>query len=269
MSMEIKTAVINGINLADLKTNIDAFLVPGYVLLKKKVNQAGTEALLLYYNIYSKNFTNGKFVINADGSGILIYNNLYPVAVARGISFTLFTQTGSVGTGGCYTWVQLAEMMAAGIDNQSHTQTHTRLTTLTFPQIIAELTAANNDFIANGFPVPDHLAYPFGSFDDNVIAAVSTIYKSGRTIMPYENFPQFRNINKYKITTCYGDITTYPTNIYQVFTEIDRAANLKTYCIYYDHGYTTPAMYNTIIDYAWYRGLDIINYPQLFALLEP
>jgi peptidoglycan/xylan/chitin deacetylase (PgdA/CDA1 family) len=277
MSIQFKTQIINGIDLANLKANIDAFLIAGYVLKRKEINNTGTQAILFYRNNYVKTFANGKLLITLDGAVDTIYNVIYPVLLARGVTATYYCETGAVGGGGCLTWANAADMLANGIDVQSHTRTHTRLTLLTFPQIITELTNANNDLIANGIPAANHLAYPFGSYDANVIAAVSTMMQTGRTINgilygsdTFLYVSQFRDVNKYIINSDYCDFTTYPSHMDFIKSCLDSAKINKSLVTIYDHGYSTASDYNTILDYAiTYLGLDIINITQLYALLEP
>jgi len=77
-----------------------------------------------------------------------------------------------------------------GWDFEDHTNTHPHLNQLTADQIRAEEDAVNLAFTSHGYPVPQHLAYPYGSYDAAVIQVISTYRKSGRTVSGnMETFP--------------------------------------------------------------------------------
>jgi len=67
-------------------------------------------------------------------------------------------------------------------DFEDHTNTHAHLKSLSEAQIRAEEDAVNAAFIAHGYPVPQHLAYPYGEYTTAVEAAISQYRKSGRTV---------------------------------------------------------------------------------------
>lgn len=269
MSYKVKTELIVGADLAALELNIDAFLAAGNVLITKKINSTNTQALLIYYNIYDNFFANGILSFGLDGSTIGIYNNFYPAVLATGIEATTFNVANNIGVAGNYNWIQLGQMIAAGIENQCHTFDHTRLTTLTFAQIQANLAAADALYIANGLLAPQHIAYPFGSFNDTVKAACATMRLSGRTIEPYVMYPQWRDVDKFEITAIFMDAILYPENMNEIKTAIDQAILNKSLLTIYDHGNSTQAQYEEIINYGILRGINILKYSDAYALLEP
>jgi peptidoglycan/xylan/chitin deacetylase (PgdA/CDA1 family) len=71
---------------------------------------------------------------------------------------------------------------ALGWDFECHTNTHANLKGSSEATIRAELEAVDTAFIAHGYPVPQHTAYPFGNYDPTVEGIVSQYRKTGRTV---------------------------------------------------------------------------------------
>lgn len=69
-----------------------------------------------------------------------------------------------------------------GWDFECHTNTHPSLISLTNNQIGAELQAVNDAFTAHGCALPQHMAYPYGDYNDRVEGVVSKYRKSARTV---------------------------------------------------------------------------------------
>jgi len=69
-----------------------------------------------------------------------------------------------------------------GWDFQCHTNTHVNLKGSSEATIRAEFEAVNAAFMAQGYPVPQHTAYPYGNYDPTVEAIVSQYRKTGRTV---------------------------------------------------------------------------------------
>jgi len=69
-----------------------------------------------------------------------------------------------------------------GWDFECHTNTHVNLKGSSEATIRAELEAVNATFIAHGYAVPQHTAYPFGNYDPTVESIVSQYRKTGRTV---------------------------------------------------------------------------------------
>jgi len=84
-----------------------------------------------------------------------------------------------------------------GWDFECHTNTHVNLKGSSEATIRAELEAANAAFIAHGYPVPQHTAYPFGNYDPTVETIVSQYRKTGRTVSG--NMETYRVPNWYEL----------------------------------------------------------------------
>lgn len=107
------------------------------------------------------------------------YANAFPVLARLGMSATIFLATGRVGgrsdwQGGgdkaLLTWDMAREMSDGGISFQSHTHTHCDLTRCDEAQTTEELERSRKTLEdALGASV-EHLAYPYGAYDDRVAA---------------------------------------------------------------------------------------------------
>jgi len=124
-------------------------------------------------------------MLTVDDNYILGYTEMYPALAARGMVATNYTHTRGIGIGSPKaSWQQVAEMDAAGVFLvEAHTQTHPRLTTISGTQIQQEVTGSRQDIAANvGGKVSNHFAYPYGSYDTTVIAALQAAgFKTGMT----------------------------------------------------------------------------------------
>jgi peptidoglycan/xylan/chitin deacetylase (PgdA/CDA1 family) len=69
-----------------------------------------------------------------------------------------------------------------GWDFECHTNTHPSLVSSSSTLIRQELQAVNDAFVAHGYVVPLHSAYPYGDYDSRVESIVSECRKTGRTV---------------------------------------------------------------------------------------
>lgn len=103
---------------------------------------------------------------------------------SRGMIGTWFLATdwidGTMGSGSfleatALTWVKVAQMKAWGMDLQSHTKTHSDVTTLTPAQVAAEFTGSKAAIESNiPTQIVSHLAYPYGAWNDTVVTALQS-----------------------------------------------------------------------------------------------
>jgi len=124
-------------------------------------------------------------LLTVDDNYILGYTEMYPALAARKMVATNYTHTRGIGIGNPKaSWAQVAEMDAAGVFLvEAHTQTHPRLTTISGTQLQQEVAGSRQDIAANvGGKVSNHFAYPYGSYDATVIAALQAAgFKTGMT----------------------------------------------------------------------------------------
>lgn len=112
-------------------------------------------------------------MLTVDDNYILGYTEMYPALAARGMVATNYTHTRGIGMGSPKaSWEQVAEMDAAGVFLvEAHSQTHPHLATVTIEQVRQEVVGSRQDIAANvGGKVSNHFAYPYGSYNSDVIA---------------------------------------------------------------------------------------------------
>ena len=69
-----------------------------------------------------------------------------------------------------------------GWDFQCHSHTHPHLQGLSAAEIAWEMEQVNAAFQAQGYPTPNHHAYPYGGWDEDVKAVISQYRLSGRMV---------------------------------------------------------------------------------------
>lgn len=113
-----------------------------------------------------------------DGYGDNITNAL-PILKKHGYRATFFIATNLVGHKVYMTWEELKEIVNAGMEIGGHTAWHPNLTKSSDEKLIYELTASKEAIEKKLGVSVSAFAYPFGKYDDRVIAAVK---KSGYSI---------------------------------------------------------------------------------------
>ena len=118
-------------------------------------------------------------IISFDDGNLCVYENAVPIMEKYGFKATLFILTDSVGGKSHLSWQQVQELHRKGYEIGSHTLTHANLVkrgdrTAEEHQasIVAEVTASKARIEEVIGEAVIALAYPYGTYDDFVIAAV-------------------------------------------------------------------------------------------------
>lgn len=125
-------------------------------------------------------------IITFDDGWLSVYNKAYPIMQAnnqKGVDFVIIDPI--LGGWSDFTQKpQLNILYGAGWDISSHTYSHIALTTGNNTALNYELAASKNWLNANGYPRGSmFLAYPYGDYNSNVIAALKANgYVAARTI---------------------------------------------------------------------------------------
>jgi peptidoglycan/xylan/chitin deacetylase (PgdA/CDA1 family) len=108
-----------------------------------------------------------KVVLTFDDLSADAYATAYPVLVAKGLAATFYAITGSLGV----SLANIRTMVAAGMDIQNHTDGHNNMGAYTYAQALPEITTARDYLRENGISAGDHLAWPNGASNTEVVRA--------------------------------------------------------------------------------------------------
>ena len=114
-------------------------------------------------------------VITVDDGWLSAYTEINPELSRRKMPWTLFVYPQFVGHGeAALTWPQVAELAAAGVDVESHTDSHSFLTlasnrnvsAISYPDFLSHELAGSKQTIEQKLHKPVRfLSYPYGDFD--------------------------------------------------------------------------------------------------------
>ena len=114
------------------------------------------------------------------------YVNAYPILKKYGFKATIFLISGAIGASR-HLSLQEIDKMKDIIDFQSHTVTHQHLAEMTLQQMDTELSQSKKTLEAMLGKKIDVIAYPYGSYDERVLAVAKKYYSFGVTT----NFGEF------------------------------------------------------------------------------
>jgi peptidoglycan/xylan/chitin deacetylase (PgdA/CDA1 family) len=125
-------------------------------------------------------------IITFDDGWDDIYSVAYPILKQYGMRATFFISTNWIeNLEGVVSWTQLEEMSAGGMEFGSHSVTHPYLTTADPEWMKYEIEGSKAALEEHTRKSITALAYPFGLYDDTVIAAVKAAgYLTACTIDP-------------------------------------------------------------------------------------
>ena len=151
-------------------------------------------------------------VITIDDGWCSLYEIAYPILKKFGYPATIFLYTDFIDKTKCLNWYQLQEMAENGFDIQSHTQSHQNLSWANknesfsqyFLTVRQEIEQAEQIIETKIGVKPTFLAYPYGSYNDLVIAYLKKRgYRGGLTVTRAAN-PFFVDPFKVNRAVIYG-----------------------------------------------------------------
>jgi peptidoglycan/xylan/chitin deacetylase (PgdA/CDA1 family) len=156
-------------------------------------------------------------IITFDDGWDDIYNVAYPILKDHGMRATFFIPTNWVeNLDGVVSWAQIEEMSAGGMEFGSHSVTHPYLTTADPEWRKYEIEASKAALEEHTGKTVTAFAYPFGLYDDTVIADVKAAgYLAACTIDP-------------GATATASNLLTLPRTWVYDWTTIDQFAGLLT-----------------------------------------
>jgi peptidoglycan/xylan/chitin deacetylase (PgdA/CDA1 family) len=175
--------------------------------------------------------------------------------------------TGQIGASGSLSLTQMKGLASDGWEIVSHTVDHPDMTTLTAAAADAELKDSKATLVADGFNVTD-FAFPYGAYNDNLIADATQYYTSTRTFETGYNsigvFPYDIKIQTIVASTTVADVQGW---IQQAKTNNDWLV-IVTHLINAtgdDEYHIDPTTYKSIISAVASTGINVITYQQGIA----
>lgn len=164
----------------------------------------------MYYGLEQ----DGRLMISFDDAYTSVYTEAFAYMQPRGIKGIIYTIPVKIDTPGYMTSAQLTELYAAGWDIANHTYNHSAydggfLTDLSQSEIELELTLCQAWLEARGYTrASRHVAYPGGSYNDTVFAAMTAagmltgrITTNNDLSLPIGDFRYLRSQHLYYDTT--------------------------------------------------------------------
>lgn len=100
------------------------------------------------------------------------YARVFPILKKHGLKATFFIVANSVGNSSYMDWPEILEMESAGMDIQSHSLTHPKLTTIDRQQSWREISESKKILDGHLRKPVTIFAYPFGYYDQRIIQMV-------------------------------------------------------------------------------------------------
>jgi peptidoglycan/xylan/chitin deacetylase (PgdA/CDA1 family) len=195
------------------------------------VDDLGTQ---LAQNVQEKRtFTKsrGMVVIETDDSLIEDYTVLLPFLNARGVPATTAIVSNKVGTSGYMSWTQIHELINQhGWSASSHTHNHVKLGEVSRQVIEDECRLSKQAIEAQGIRC-DHLTYPNGSYNDEVMEVAKKYYLTGATVDAY---PGYNDIPAQSMRLRRSSILS--RSLTQIEQDIDKTYKNDGLLIIYTHG---------------------------------
>ncbi len=164
---------------------------------------------------------------------------------------------------GYMSWEQVKELDDAGWDIECHTYSHPDLTDLSEVDILREMHQVDNAFLANGLVPPEHHAYPYGAWNEDVQRIVGEARGTLRTTQ--------EGINTYPfdLSELKSPCLCYEMEVLKGY--VDEVVSEGGLLIFYTHdvqenpwnwGIETNKLVE-IVDYALDREVEIITLSEL------
>lgn len=132
-----------------------------------------------------KNCPDKPVVITFDDGYRDNYDNAYPILKKYGFKATIFVITKYIDQPDCLTTENIKEMFNNNIDFESHTDTHSELSTLNYAAQLKELVTSRYKLSALLGKGTEYLCYPSGKYNNDTIKADAEAgYKMSFTTKP-------------------------------------------------------------------------------------
>jgi len=224
--------------------------------------KAGATINVTFDSLILNSYATPKCVISFDDASASQYNVAFPYMQGLGLKGTIAVPGNLAGI---LTVSQLTEMQTAGWDIIGHSYNHVDLTTLSYAELVTELTNEINWLNTNGFyRGAYHSVTPYGS-NSNVIEKVERQLgiKTSHTGIVALDFPanyNFQALSHYGIST-YETLAAYKAQIDEAIL-YGRLVYLSFHRIVTPTSLTndiTAADFEALMDYIVASGIDVVT----------
>jgi peptidoglycan/xylan/chitin deacetylase (PgdA/CDA1 family) len=171
----------------------------------------------------------------------------YPILKEYGIKGTSYIVTSFTDESltGKLTWDQIKEMSAYGWAFGDHTVEHRRLTEMSDDEIKESMEAVNRSFTDQGFALPAIMAYPYGAYDQRVIAGIAP-YRAQARLAEYEKkFVDLDTVSSYAIDSISADMRKN-SQLEKVEKLVDKACEENAVIVFRVHTLYREEPYDTV-----------------------
>ena len=204
-----------------------------------------------------------------DGASSL-YSQAFSYMRTHNVRGTAYVATDWVDGINRVTWTQLQEMDANGWIIGNQTMSHTDLSSLTEAGQEAELLGAQSALNAHGVTNVDYVAYPYGSYNNDTLIAMSNLgMRTGRTLLGFNNLSPVEHPFEIAQRTV-GNATTLST----VKGWVSNAKDRQEILVVTLHGLSISptgdewslSNFQSLLDYCIQQGIPLITMDDLYRL---
>lgn len=145
----------------------------------------------------NQDMRSGAVSLSFDDGYEVVYQYALPLFKKYGITGTAYITTGAVGQPGFMTWDQIRELEKEGWEIQAHSVTHPIMEKIPLPEARDEGVNSLGSLHEHGFKNACGLAFPYGSYNPEVIAELAKTFSFLRGFWDRDDFNASDTLNSY------------------------------------------------------------------------
>lgn len=158
-------------------------------------------------------------------------------------------------------------MKNSGWEFGCHTHNHVSLNTLSSEQIIESMLKVNEWYAMNGFPAPEHHAYPMGEFNNNIVVPTINQYRTTQRRTGTNGINTYETINFKGLLACNADMTT-DARLVELKGLVNQTITQKGILILYSHGVTKNSRFIQLLDYIVTSSIRVVTIGAMVAIVD-
>ena len=216
-------------------------------------------------------------MLSFDDNHLSQYTGAYPLLKAKGMVASCYIYSDAIKFDGKMTPAQMQELYKSGWDICNHSKTHPHFGLLTQQQIEDELEDCKVNLDNLGLTrASKHVAYPFGEYDGNALAAMAHWgAKTGRTVTGFFNlYEQGLYDLGFPFKICVRTIgNTTTLDMAKSYIDLALSLNVSTTFLFHNFVEANPSDYEWLIsdfsgllDYIESLGLQTLTIDEYYRL---